>query len=62
MDYSRHFSQNFPNEDLKLYEYGESGEYYFETESKLSMVFLYFKLKDLGEKAMFKVPIDWERL
>lgn len=59
--YYRHFLQGFPFEDLKLYEYGESGEYYFETGSKLSMVFLYFKVKDLGEKAMFKVPVDWER-
>ena len=44
---------------MRLYEYAESGEYYFETGSKLSMVFLYFKMKDLGEKAVFKVPLDW---
>lgn len=62
MHYYRHFTQSFPQEGLKVYEYMESGEYYFETGSKLSMVFLYFKVKDLGEKAYFKMPADWEKL
>jgi hypothetical protein len=62
MHYYRHFSQSFPQEDLKVYEYFETGEYYFETGSKLSLVFLYFKVKDLGEKAYFKVPMDWEKV
>jgi len=63
-EYVRQLEREFAGGRLSLYSY-EVGqrklEYYLSTDSKISLLFLYFSLNHHGEKASLKNPFNLEK-